>query len=80
MALKPAQPLIQFVTAATFLRAMQPGREAAHSPSSAAVKECVELYLHSPRTPSWHGVQLERSTRNTLTFTLYYNYLAGTEV
>jgi hypothetical protein len=28
-----------------------PGREADHSPpSSAEVKECVELYLHSPNT------------------------------
>jgi hypothetical protein len=31
-------------------------READHSPpSSAEVKECVELYLHSPNTPSWRG-------------------------
>jgi hypothetical protein len=35
------------------------GREADHSPpSSAKVKEWVELYLHSPSTPSWHGAQL----------------------
>jgi hypothetical protein len=35
------------------------GREADHSPpSSAEVKEWVELYLHSPNTPSWRGVQL----------------------
>jgi hypothetical protein len=26
--------------------------------SSAKVKEWVELYLHSPSTPSWHGAQL----------------------
>jgi hypothetical protein len=33
-----------------------PGREAEHSPpSSAEIKECVELYLHSPNTPSWRG-------------------------
>jgi hypothetical protein len=32
------------------------GREADHSPpSSAEVKEWVELYLHSPNTPSWRG-------------------------
>jgi hypothetical protein len=32
------------------------GHEADHSPpSSAEVKECVELYLHSPSTPSWRG-------------------------
>jgi hypothetical protein len=35
------------------------GREANHSPpSSAEVKEWVELYLHSPNTPSWRGAQL----------------------
>jgi len=28
----------------------------AHSPpSSAKVKECMELYLHSPNMPSWCG-------------------------
>jgi hypothetical protein len=35
------------------------GREADHSPlSNAEVKEWVELYLHSPNTPSWRGAQL----------------------
>jgi len=30
----------------------RPAREAEHSPpSSAKVKECVDLYLHSPKTP-----------------------------
>jgi len=34
----------------------RPGREADHSPpTSAEVKEGVELYIHSPNTPSWHG-------------------------
>jgi hypothetical protein len=38
----------------------QPGREADYSPtSSAEVKEWVELYLHSPNTPSWRGAQLK---------------------
>jgi hypothetical protein len=38
----------------------RPGREADHSPpSSAEVKECMELYLHSPNTPSWRGAQLK---------------------
>jgi len=33
-----------------------PWSEADHSPpSSAEVKECVELYLHYPTTSSWHG-------------------------
>jgi hypothetical protein len=37
----------------------RPGREADHSPpSSAEVKEWVELYLYSPGTPSWRGAQL----------------------
>jgi hypothetical protein len=39
--------------------AFHSGREADHSPpSTAEVKECVELYLHSPNTPSWLGAQL----------------------
>jgi hypothetical protein len=34
-------------------------READHSPpSSAKVKEWVELYLHSPNMPSWRGAEL----------------------
>jgi hypothetical protein len=33
-----------------------PGSEVYHSPpSSAETKERVELYLHSPNTPSWRG-------------------------
>jgi hypothetical protein len=39
--------------------ALDSRREADHSPSSSAeVKEWVELYFHSPHTPSWSGVQL----------------------
>jgi hypothetical protein len=39
--------------------AFSSGREADHSPpSSAEVKEWVELYLHSPITSSWRGAQL----------------------
>jgi hypothetical protein len=39
--------------------AFHSGREADHSPpSSAEVKEWVELYLHSPNAPSWRGAQL----------------------
>jgi hypothetical protein len=35
---------------------VKPAREADHSPpSSAEVKEWVELYIHSPSTPSWRG-------------------------
>jgi hypothetical protein len=42
--------------------ALHLGREADHSPpSSADIKEWVELYLHSPNTPSWRGAQLGRT-------------------
>jgi hypothetical protein len=51
-ALEPTQPPIQWVPGALSLGVKQPGREADHSPpSSAEVKEWVELYLHSPNTP-----------------------------
>jgi len=51
------------------------GREADHSPpSSAEVKECVELYVHSPNTLSWRGAQLNTAemtfTRHTAGFNL----------
>jgi hypothetical protein len=55
-----------------FLGVKRPGRETYHSPpSSAEVKECVELYLHSPSTPSWLGAQLKH--RDNFTFTFTYN-------
>jgi hypothetical protein len=55
-ALGPTQPPIRCVPGALSLRVRRPGREADHShPSSAEVKECVELYLHSPNTPSLRG-------------------------
>jgi hypothetical protein len=48
-ALGPIQPPIQWVPGVLSLAVKRPGREADHSPqSSAEVKECVELYLHSP--------------------------------
>jgi hypothetical protein len=61
-ALVPTQPPIQWVPGAISLEVKQPGREADHSPrSSAEVKERVELYLHSPNTPSWRGAQLRNA-------------------
>jgi hypothetical protein len=55
-ALGPAKPPIQWVPRALSLGVKRPGREANHSPpSSAGVKEWVELYIHSPNTPSWRG-------------------------
>jgi hypothetical protein len=54
-ALGTTQPPIQWVSGALSLGVKLPGREADHSPpSSAEVKECVELCLHSPIR--FHGV------------------------
>jgi hypothetical protein len=51
--------------------AFHSGREADHSPpSSAEVKEWVELYLYSPNTPSWRGAQLGGAQSQLFTFTL----------
>jgi hypothetical protein len=45
-------------------------READHSPpSSAKVKKWVELYLHSPNTPSCCGAQWKHRDNFTFTFT-----------
>jgi hypothetical protein len=50
--------------------AFHSGREADYSPPlSAEVKEWVELYLHSPHTPSWRGAQGEH--RDNFTFYLF---------
>jgi hypothetical protein len=47
-------------TRGSFPAVKQPGLEANHSPpSSAEVKECVELYLYSHSTPSWPGARLK---------------------
>jgi hypothetical protein len=52
----PTQPLIQWVTRALPLGVKRLGREVDQSPpSSADVRECVELYLQSSNTPSWHS-------------------------
>jgi hypothetical protein len=57
MSLGSTLPPIQWIPGALSLEVKRPGCEAEHSPppSSAKVKECTELYLHSPKTPSWHG-------------------------
>jgi hypothetical protein len=50
-------------TGAISLGIKRPGREADHSPpSSAEVKEWVDLYLHSPNTSSWRGAELSTGT------------------
>jgi hypothetical protein len=54
--LEPTKPPMQRVLGAVSLGLKWPGREADHAPpSSAEVKECVELYLNFPNTFSWHG-------------------------
>jgi hypothetical protein len=53
MAVGPTHPPIQWISEALSLGVKLLGREADHSPpSSAEVKESVELHLHSPNTPS----------------------------
>jgi hypothetical protein len=50
--------------------AFHSGREADHSPpSSAEVEECVELYLHSPNTPSWRGAELAGAQGQLIKYT-----------
>jgi len=56
-ALGPTQPPVQRVPWVLSVGVKLPGREADQSPpSSAEVKECVELYLHS--STRLHGVVL----------------------
>jgi hypothetical protein len=61
------------VLGALSLGVKRPEREAHHSPpSSAKVKECVQLYLYFPNTPSWRGAQLRiMKHRNNFIFTFY---------
>jgi len=52
-----------------------PGGEADHSrPTSAEVKECVELYLHYPNMPSWRGAQFTKKERRD-NFTFYIIFM-----
>jgi hypothetical protein len=68
-ALGPTQPPIHWVPGALSLVVKRPGREADHSPpSSAEVEEWVEIYLHSPNTPSWSDAQLKHRDNFTFTF------------
>jgi hypothetical protein len=56
----------------------RPGHEADHSPpSSAEVKECVEIYLHTHNTPPWCDAQLKNRdefTIHILQVSYVYNY------
>jgi hypothetical protein len=82
-AMEPTQSPIQWVPWALSLGVKRPGREADHSPpSSAEVKECVELYLHSRNTPSWCGAHLKHRDNFTFTFNvmLIVKWFAATAV
>jgi hypothetical protein len=63
---------IQWVSGAFSLGVKRPRREAYHSPpSSAEVKEWVQLYLRSCNTPSWRGGQLNHRDNFTFHLTFY---------
>jgi hypothetical protein len=66
-----AHPASYAVGTTSFLPGVErPGHETDHSPpSSAEVKEWVDLYLHSPKTPPWRGAHLKH--RDNFTFTFY---------
>jgi hypothetical protein len=71
-ALGPTQPPIQWVPGTLSLGVKRRGSEADHSPpSSAEVRECVELYLHSPNTLSYRGAQSKH--RDNFTFYISAN-------
>jgi hypothetical protein len=63
-ALGPPQLPIQWILAVISLVVKRPGREADHSPpSSAEVKECVELYFHPQYAfIVWCSIQKHRDT------------------
>jgi hypothetical protein len=67
MDLGPTQPPISCVPGALSLGVKWPGHEADYSPpSSANVKECMEIYLHPPVCLRDNGAQLKKSTQTTL--------------
>jgi hypothetical protein len=77
-ALGPTQPPTQWVPEALSLGVKRPGHESNHSPpSSAEVKEWMELYLHSLNTPSWRGAQLKHRDKFTFTFTFLMDVWAS---
>jgi hypothetical protein len=80
-ALGPTKPPIQLVQGCLSLGVKWPGRGTDHSsPSSAEVKEWVELYLYSPKTPSWRDAQLKHRDSFTFTFTFTSILHAGCSV
>jgi hypothetical protein len=70
-ALGPTQSPIQWVQRALSLRVKSSGRKADHSPG-AEVKEWVELYIHTPNTPSWRGPQLKEAQGQLYLYLYFY--------
>jgi hypothetical protein len=55
--------------AALSLGVKRPGPEDDHSPpSSVEIRECTELYIHSPNTSLWHGAQFSNKDRDNFAF------------
>jgi hypothetical protein len=75
---EPAPSLLSNVNQGLSLEVKRPWRESNHSlPSSAEVKEGMEIYIYSPNTPSWRGAQLKHRDNfyfNVMTKTLRQNY------
>jgi hypothetical protein len=71
--LKNAHPASYLMgTRGSFPGVKRPACEIDHSLlSSAEVKECAELYLHSSNTPSWCGAQLKNRENFTFTYTIH---------
>jgi hypothetical protein len=57
-----ARPTYLMGTTGSFLG----GKADQSPPSSAEVKEWVELFVHSPTTPSWRGAQLKKKAQGQL--------------
>jgi hypothetical protein len=73
LALGTTQPPIQWVIRAFSLEVKQPGREADHSfPSSAEVKECVDLYFNSPIR--LHGVVFSKKKKHRNQWSLPFRF------
>jgi hypothetical protein len=68
MALELTQPPIQWVLPGALSLEVKRRETDRSPPSSAEVKEWVELYLHSPNTPPWCGAQLKHRDNFTLPY------------
>jgi hypothetical protein len=63
-------------TRGSFTGGKAAGHEADHAPpSSAEVKECMELYLHSPNMPAWHDARLKKAQGHLYLYLTFYKKL-----